>query len=328
MSDKFQMSEKSKIFSFFLLFLIIFSQDLFTQDQAKIDSLENLLVPATGRERFELLVNLSGEIVRTDNSRSLELADEAISIAENLSDIQLEISGYINKGYLYEAVMQDNEALKMFEKALEVSERENIDKGRTEALYRIGRSYSFQGDLARSDEYLARALNIARDMKDMKMQGEIQYEQAENLRRSGNIQESLVNYKNTLEISQKAEDLNTMASIYSSIGGIYSAQGNFNEAIKNYEESRQLRIQQGNNLKAAQMNNNIANAYYNLAKYDMAIEYYQKALPVYEQYKYNSGIASVYNGMAVIYFQQGFFDKALENHLKKLDINRDRKSVV
>src|SRR4030042_2539234 len=116
------MSEKYKIFSLFLLFLIFFSQNQLAQDQAKVDSLDNLLISATGSERFELLVNLSGEIVRMDNSRSHKLADEAISIAEDLNDIDLEIAGYINKGYLYEAVGQDNEALRQFEKALEVSE--------------------------------------------------------------------------------------------------------------------------------------------------------------------------------------------------------------
>lgn len=317
------MSERFKILSLLVSFLIIISQFLIAQDQSVIDSLENLLTPATGKERFELLVSLSRETIRADKTRSHELADEAISIAEDLGDIELEINAYINKGYLYEADVQDNEALKMFEKAFEISEEEGYNKGRAEALYRIGRSYSFQGDLIRSDEYLTRALDIAREIKDMKMQGQVQFEQAENLRKSGNIEGSLVKYNNALEIARKEEDLNTMAMIFQSIGAIYFAQGNSNEAIKNYEESKLLRIQQGNILRAAHLNNNIANAYYNLAKYDLAIEYYQKALPVYEQYKYNSGIAAVYNGMAVIYVTQKFYDKALENHFKKLEISRE-----
>ena len=293
-----------------------------TQDQAKIDSLDNLLISATGKERFELLKTLSGEIARLDNTRGHELADEAISIAEDLDDIVLKISAYINKGYMYEAIGQDNEALKMFEKALEVSDREGYDIGRADALYRIGRSYSFQRDFARSDEYLTRALNLAKDIKDMKIQGEVQFQQAENLRIAGNIQEALVKYKNTLEIAQKAEDLNTMATIYNSIGSIHFAQGNFNEAIQNYEEAKRLRIEQGNSLRAAHMDINIANSYFYLAKYDLAIEYYQKALPVCEQYKYSQGIAAVYNGMATIYLTQEIYDKALENHFKKLEINR------
>jgi tetratricopeptide (TPR) repeat protein len=317
------MSEKTKIFSFLFTLLLNLSLNSLCQDQAKVDSLENLLASATGKERFELLMSLSGEITRTNNDHAQELADEAISVAENLHDNELINSAYINKGYMYEANFKDAEALKIFEKALEISENANYNKGRAIALYRIGRSYALQRDYTRSDESLARALEIASNIKDLIIQGEVQFEQAENLRRSGNIQESLVKYNSALEIAKKAEDLNTLAAIYAGIGGIRFAQGNFNEAIQNYEEAKRMRIQQGGKaLGAAIMDNNIANSYFYLAKYDLAIEYYQKALPVLERYKSNQGIAAVYNGMATIYFTQEQYEKALENHLKKLEISR------
>ena len=209
------MSEKTKILSFLISLLFILSSNLFAQEQAKIDSLENLLTSATGKVRFELLIALSTEIVRKDNPYAQKLADEAISIAEDLNDIELKVTAYINKGYMYEGDYKDNEALILFEKALEVSENEGYNKGQAEALYRIGRSYSLppQRDYVRSDEFLSRALNIAREIKDLKIQGEVQYEQAENIRRSGNIQESLSKFNTAKEIAQKAEDLNTLALI-------------------------------------------------------------------------------------------------------------------
>jgi tetratricopeptide (TPR) repeat protein/serine phosphatase RsbU (regulator of sigma subunit) len=315
------MSEKTKI-SCLLLTMVFLGLNTFSQDQAKVDSLENLLASATGKQRCELLISLSGEIARTNNEHALELADEAVSIAEDLNDNGLINDAYINKGYMFESVYKDADALKMFEKALDISERANYNKGRANALYRIGRSYSFQRDYTRSDEYLNQALEIAKEIKDLKIQGEVQFEQAENLRKAGKAEEALVKYHNTLEISQKAEDLNTMASVYTSIGGIHFAQGNFNDAIKNYEEAKRIRIEQENPLRAAFMDINIANAYFYLAKYDVAIEYYQKALPVCEQNKYNQGIAAIYNGMASIYLTQEFYDKALENHFKQLEINK------
>lgn len=317
------MSEKHNIFSLILFILLIFSQNLFPQDQAKVDSLENLLTSSTGKTRFEILGTLSAEISRSDNSRSLELADEAISIAKDIDNIELEIDGYIYKGYALESVMKDNEALEIYQKALEISEQNNYIKGRAKALYRIGRSYQLQRDYTRSDEYLNQALELSKEIKDLKIQGEVLYMLADNLRQTGNIESALKKFNEALEVSRKAEDINTMAGTYGSIGLVYYAQGNFNEAIKNYEEAKKLRIVQGNKLMAARVDSRIANAYYNLAKYDLAIEYYQKALPVFEQYKENQGIAAVYNGMAVIYFQQGDNTKALENHLKKLDISRE-----
>ena len=317
------MSEKHNIFSLLLSILLIFSQNLFPQDQAKVDSLENLLLSATGKERFEILGALSAEISRSDNSRSLELADEAISLAKDLNNIELEIDGYIYKGYALESVMKDNEALEIYQKALDVTEENNYDKGRAKALYRIGRSFQFQRDYPRSDEYLNQALEISKKIKDLKIQGEILYMLADNLRQTGNSESALKKFNEALEVARKAEDLNTMAGTYGNIGLVYYAQGDFNEAIKNYEEAKKLRIEQGNKPQAARIDGRIANAYYNLAKYDLAIEYYQKALPVFEQYKDNAGVASVYNGMAVIYFTQKFYTKALENHLKKLEINRE-----
>ena len=80
----------------------------------------------------------------------------------------------------------------------------------------------------------------------MKTQGEVGYQQAENLRLSGNSQEALIKFNGAMEIAQEADDLNTMGAIQTSIGHIHFAQGNFNEAIKNYEEAKQLRIKQGN----------------------------------------------------------------------------------
>ncbi len=324
------MSEKTKIFFSILGLLLNLSLNSLCQDQAKVDSLENLLTSATGKQRFVILMSLSGEIARTNNEHAQELADEAISIAEDLRDNELINSAYLNKGYMYETIARDAEALKIFERALEISENENYATGKANSLYRIGRSYAFQKDLTRSDEYLIQALNLAREIKDLKIQGEVQYWQAENLRISGNTQEALAKYNNALESAQKTEDLNTMASIYISTGGIHFAQGNFNDAIKNYEEAKRLRIEQGNTFRAAHTDINIANAYFYLAKYELAIEYYQKALPVLEQYKNNQGIAAVYNGIATIYFTQQFYDKALENHLKKLEISRqmgDQKEV-
>jgi tetratricopeptide (TPR) repeat protein len=316
------MSEKHNIFSLLLFILLIFSQNLFPQDQAKVDSLENLLLSATGKVRFEILGALSAEIASSDNVRSLELADEAISLAKDMNNIELEIDGYVYKGFAYESVFKDDEALKIYQKALEVSEQRGSDKGKAKSLYRIGKLYSNLRDFNRSDEYLNQALELSREIKDFKIQGEVLYMLADNLRKTGDIDSALKKFNEAMEVARKTEDLNTMAGIYGNIGLIYYAQGKFNEAIKNYEEAKKLRIEQGNKPQAARIDGRIANAYYNLAKYDLAIEYYQKALPVFEQYKDNAGVASIYNGMAVIYFTQEFYDKALEIHLKKLEISR------
>lgn len=306
------------IFSFFFV-----QQAIFAQDPAKIDSLENALKSKNRKGRFDILIALSSELARSDNARSYTLADEAISLSQKLHDTKLEVSGYINKGYCYELNYKDSMAIVMFQKAFEISEKENYNEGKAETLYRIGRSFSYQKAFARSSEYLDKSLQLARDIKNLKTEGQVLSCMADNMRQTGNIDEAITGYNEALIPARAAEDINTVGNVYSSLGAIYYARGNFHEAIKNWEESMEMRIRQGNLLRVAQTENNIANAYYNLARYDMAIEYYQKALPIFEKFKYSPGIASIYNGMAVIYFDQRLYDKSLENHLKKLEMSRE-----
>jgi len=303
--------------------LSIYQPVIFAQDPAKIDSLENALKSKNRKSRFEILIALSSELARTDHDRSLALADEAINLSKKIHDFKLEVSGYINKGYCYELNYEDSLAALMFQKAFEISEKEHYDEGKAEALYRTGKSLSYQKDYARSSEYLDKSLQLSKNIKNLKIEGQVLSSMADNMRQTGNINAAIMDYNEALNAARSVEDISTMGNVYSSLGAIYYARGNFHEAINNYEESRKMRIRQGNMLRVAQIENNIANAYYNLARYDMAIEYYQKALPIFEKFKYSPGIASIYNGMAVIYFDQKLYDKSLENHLKKLEISRE-----
>lgn len=314
-----------KLITYCLLFCLFFviQPVIYGQDPAKIDSLENALKSINRKNRFDVLIALSSEIARSDHARSYELADAAISLAKKKHDFKLEVSGYINKGYCHELNYEDSIALTMFSKALEISEERNYSDGKAEALFRIGRSLSYQKDFSGSAEYLEKALQLAGDIDNSKVEGQVLSCMADNLRQSGNTDKALVYYRKSLESAGKAGDISTMGSVYSNLGSVYYAQANFHEAINNYEKAREIRIRQGNRLRVAQTENNIANSWYNLARYDMAIEYYQKALPVFEEYKYSTGIASVYNGIAVIYFEQKLYEKSLENHLKKLEISKE-----
>lgn len=314
-------------YGFLIFSFLIFDTVILAQDPAKIDSLENALKSANRKARFDILVALSSELARTDNARSYLLADEAIASANKRKDVENKVTAYINKGYCHELNYEDSLAAVMFEKALEISEKEHYDVGISDALYRIGRSYSYRKEYALSSEFLEKSLHLAKKINNLKIEGQVLACMADNMRQTGNIDETVRIYNEALKPAMEEEDINTAGNIYSSLGSISYARGNFHEAINHYEQSRKMRIRQGNMLRAAQTENNIANAYYNVARYDMAIEYYQKALPVFEKFKYSAGIASIYNGMAVIYFDQKLYDKSLENHLKKLEISRSTGNI-
>jgi serine phosphatase RsbU (regulator of sigma subunit)/Tfp pilus assembly protein PilF len=304
------------VFAFFTL-------NLAAQDQVKIDSLTNLLVTVSEEDRYNILIDLSLELARPDPAQALEYADEAITLTRRLDKANLEIEAIINKGIIYERSRDDENALKTFLDALEVSEEKQYKKGRAVALYRIGRSYAFQYEHGQAEDYLSQALQLAREIKDGELEGMILFNQGDNLSYMNKFDDAVVKYDEAIQVAERENDINTLASVYSNKGIKYAARGDYNEAIQNYEKSLQYYIELGDRLRQGSLYLNIANSYVGLAKYDLAIENYQKALPIFEEFNERFGIAAVYNGMAVIYVEQKFYDKALENHLKKLEISRE-----
>src|SRR4030042_501954 len=175
-----------KFSTYCLLFCSFFITQpiIYAQDPVKIDSLENVLKSSNRKNRFDILIALSAELARIDNARSYELADEAISLAKKKHDIKLEVSGYINKGYCHELNYEDSIAATLFRKALEISDEKNYNDGKAEALYRIGRSLSYQRDYSASSEYLEKALELARNSGNIKIEGQVLSSMADNMRQA------------------------------------------------------------------------------------------------------------------------------------------------
>ncbi|KPK83917.1 MAG: hypothetical protein AMS27_11455, partial [Bacteroides sp. SM23_62_1] len=315
------MTLREKILLFFVL--TFFTLNLAAQDQAKVDSLKNLLVSADGENRYHILIDLSSELIRLDAAQALEYTDEAIAVARELEKTNLEIEALINKGIVYEGSANDEPALEAFLEALRISEERQYEKGRAIALFRIGRSYAFLQEFNQSEDFLNQALELAREIKEVELEGQILFNQGENLKTQNRLDEALAKYDEAIAVSEEENDISNLANIYIRKGLIYYARGDYNEAINNYERALQYRIELNDRYRQGSLYLNIANAYFNLTKYDLAIENYQKALPIFEEFNALSGISFVYNGMAAIYAEQKFFDKALENYQKKLQIGRE-----
>lgn len=303
--------------------LAFFTLDLAAQDQAKVDSLSNLLSTATDENRFQILLDLSIELITIDLAEGLDYADEAISLARQLNKTDLEIEAIINKGHIYELSTDDEHALESFLEALRTSEDKQYEIGRAEALYRIGRSYSLIYDFTQSNEYLNQALELAREIKNEELEGKILLNQGTNLKNNIKFDEAIVKYNEAIPVAEEINDIATLASIYERKGLTYFNMGDYNEAIQNYEKAMEYRIELGERDRQGAIFLNIANAYFKLAKYDLTIENYQKALPLFEEFNNLQGISFVYSGMALIYAEQNIYDKALENHQKKIEISRE-----
>ena len=297
--------------------------EIYSQEEASIDSLQALLETTDGEEHLQILYELS-------ENRWLELADrityteEAIEYAEKTGETSWLLEAYLNQGKIFSREARDLEALESFEKALEISEETGYTEGIINSLLWIGKTYSWLRDPEMAAKTLNRTRSIASDNNNDQMEANALYELGEMNRRFREYPNAMAYYDTALAIAEASGSNDVMAEIYASQGLTMYYQGEFLHAEDYYQKAIGLFNELGNKDDESRNLLRLANANYQLAKYDISLGHYQRALAIFEEDNFEAGMIAVYNGMALIYFSQEQFDKALETHLKLLDMNRAR----
>lgn len=138
--------------------------------------------------------------------KSIECYDEAFSISESASNIEIQAKCIGNKAIVLKDMGGDEnlrKSLKSHEQSLHLSQSIGDKKSEGRTLGNIGRTYSAMGDKIKAIEFYQKALNIAIDLSDLRHMG-IWHE---------NIGAEYVNIENDLA----GINLNKAIEIFSSI---------------------------------------------------------------------------------------------------------------
>jgi tetratricopeptide (TPR) repeat protein len=166
-----------------------------------------------------------------------------------------------------------HEAIKLFEKALEIQQR-------TLPPHHISLAASYN--------------NI----------GKVYYSMGDNSK-------ALFHYAKALEIRQQSLPPNhpDLGISYNNIGLVYNSMGDYPKALSNYQKA--FEIQQKslppNHPSLGASYNNIGNVYYNMGDYPKALSSYEKALAIKQQSlpPNHPDLASSYNNIGIVYQNMG-----------------------
>ena len=237
-------------------------------------------------------------------------------------------------------------------RALDIAERNNLQKGRADALSIFGILYYRQSKYDSSLVYQEEALEIRERLKD-RTGIAVSYNSLALLNmRKGNYSNALTFHLKALKIRESVGDKKGMAGSYSNIGNVYLTQKQYDLAIDNYEKSLKINQEIKDEGQQAICYGNLGDTYMRKKDYTVAIEYIFKALDLQnkvsdhfnksdnylnlgyiykEQKKYplafkylndglenaksmndNEGIARALQIMSAIYYTQADLDKAIE----------------
>ncbi len=312
-----------RVFTYGLLIIFLSVLPSYSQDQAKLDSLENLIATASKQKKLSLLLELADEYSSIDPERSIDFADQAVSLARQLNDYEKEVQAYLSIGESYYLMRNYDHAHQYYQRAQETSERYDYQEGIVKALNNFVRSYYDQRAYDRATDYANQAIDLARAINSRKDESAALYYLGNISKVKNDFEQALAYYEQSLKIREEIEDQRNISQSLNAIGDIYSRWSDYNNAVSYFERALEINKSLGDNIGAAINYYNIANAYFFLSKYDFSLSNYQDALKIFEEIEHKRGISFCYNGIAAIYENQEFYNKALEFYQKKLNISEE-----
>ncbi|MBC8278795.1 MAG: tetratricopeptide repeat protein [FCB group bacterium] len=332
---------KDRLLAASILFLMVIS----VFGQPGIDSLNNRLGGLSGRDRFEMLVELGDELKSTDPEEAAAYGQEALKIAQSASDEAKLFSAFNLLGRIYFVQYKYAEALMNFEEGLKYIRAEEDDQTKGISFYYMGVCYGetgnydeagkamktgyeygekaghrilqastlnglggmnfYRGFYDRAAEYYSRAALIFEELGDS-------LKTARLYTNIGLAYKSMENYDRALEKMfgaveiMKAIGKESDAGIdYSNIGTIYLVREDYAEAMKYFEKSEQLFIASGNEFDLTLPLTNLGNLHYKVGNINVARGYFSRALMLDKKHENRRGVVENSYGLAMTNLKTG-----------------------
>lgn len=256
------------------------------------------------------LINLSNYVVAKPVANS-EIADSLKKI-DLLNDVTFKI------------IKKDREkAMAFAQKALELSQNKDYQKGIATAANNIGIILRDNGDYKKAIAFFQQSLDIFNNIEMTPNIADVCDNIGGSYYYQGNLNLALDYYFRALKIREQNHDGQGMASSYINLGLIYKEQENYEKALHYLFKGLNI-VKELNNLDfQAIAYNNIGLCYKNTKRYDKAQDYYLKSLQIKKQLGDKNGIALCYNNLGSLYEIKGNYNKALAYHFSSLKIKEE-----
>lgn len=304
---------------FFIIITSLAASHVFSQSQVA-DSLTNLLENSEGKDKIDIYHALALEFYRSDALKAIDYGNQSVIYAKDTRDNNLIGDAYKNLGIIYDNLSDDQKASESFLSSLSFFEKSNNLEEIGSVLNNLAKTKNFQNEIDLSISYSQRAIQIAQDIKDLKIESAAYYNLGNSYYNLNDFEKALEYHKKSLEIRQELGDRTSIASSLNRLGTLAYSKQDFRLAEEYYLQVVDIRRQENDKRGEGIVLLNLGNANNQLGNYDKAISYYKEAYEIFKELNFKQGIASTLNGMGVIYGYWKYFPNALTVYMETLGI--------
>jgi serine phosphatase RsbU (regulator of sigma subunit) len=304
-----------------LFFTFTFFTSTLLAQQGKMNFLlDELKVARTDTTRVRVYNELSAAYRNADLKKAYTYAQRALVIADKNNLKKGRADALSNLGSVFYRQGKYDTALVYQEEALEIREKMSDQTGIAISYNSIALLENKKGNYANALSFHLKALKIRERLGDKRGMG-VSYNNIGNVYVTQKQYDmSIENYEKALKINQEISDESQQATCLGNIGHSYMLKRNFVFATDYI--SRSLALAEKLSDKYTSTNNliNLGNAYKEQKKYPLAFDYLNKGMENAKEMGNQEAQAEVMQIMAEIYLAQGDLDKTIELAMQSLTI--------
>jgi len=235
---------------------------------------------------------------------------QAASIIEKANEVEKSVSG----GLAPESTVLFDEALKLFNRALDTQKRLENPRETAQITNNIGLTYYYMGDWDAAAPYFHDAAGQFQSLREWGLEllsltnvAVIDFEK-------GHLIKAIDSFKRILEISPPDKREQYRADALDNLGASLLAIGRFDEALQSFSQALAIH-EQINDLKGQGRSlAGVGITYFSIGEQELALEFLETALIARQKANDGRGQVSVLNFIGNLHRQNGDYSRALKAH--------------
>lgn len=251
---------------------------LFSQTQQQLDSLERQIPKKSGKEKVQLLNDLTYYYFRSDAKKAIGFGSKSLQLAKTLNDDVVLANTYNDYSMPFLTTGNFQKSVELNYKALEIRTRLKDTSGMISSYAKLGNGYYELGRYKKAQQSYNQAIYYAKILGDE----------------------------------------NTLLQIYQNSANVLESGGFIKEALKMQLDVHEIAVRTDNKLVQISNYGNLGSCYQKLNQFQKAREMYLKAVPIAKETNQPEQLAMVYQGLGVVERAAGNTDLGLNYYRQAL----------
>ncbi|MEF8832571.1 MAG: BREX system ATP-binding domain-containing protein [Candidatus Thermoplasmatota archaeon] len=247
---------------------------------------------------------------------AIEMYEHALDLTE---EDRVKIDLLVKLGKAHKIIGEYDSALDEFETAVEKTEEVQLKQN---ILSLLGETYLSKGDHEQALNTAEKGLSLSNDDQNEMMTCKLLSVKGRVYSRRRNIEKAENIFSEEKEIAEKEDNDKEKAKALHHIGSLRIFEGNNDEALDALSEAVELRKKINDQLGLSRSLNNLGIIYKNKGQFDKALDYFNQILEIQEEIGDKSGIMKTLNNLGIISKIRGDLKTALDYYDKSLEIGK------